>query len=72
MKNLLKNSSNSIFKISKKNISELTLPVIDAKKYMNKSQNWESECKLVAQCFHETGVLAVLDPVSIFLRILES
>lgn len=72
MKNLLKNFSNSIFKFSKRNVSELTLPVIDAKKYINKSENWESECKLVAQCFHETGVLAVLDPVSIFIKKLES
>lgn len=62
MKVCLKNNKN-IIKNIKKSVSELTLPVIDAKKYMNKSQNWESECKLVAQCFYETGVLAVLDPV---------
>lgn len=41
---------------------ELNLPIIEVGKYLNKSQGWESECKLLADCLHETGVLAIKDP----------
>lgn len=40
----------------------LELPVVDVAKYLNRSQGWEKECKLVSDCFHETGVLAIRDP----------
>jgi hypothetical protein len=46
-------------------INELNIPTIDLDKFLNKSQNWESECKLAAECLHDTGIMIVKDPVSI-------
>ena len=51
---------------SKQFSNELNLPIVDVAKYLKKSQGWESECKLVSDCFNETGVLAIRDPVRIF------
>lgn len=68
MKTLNKNYSNSkcLIKLIKRFFSsELTLPVIDVNKYLNKSEGWQKECKLVADCLHDTGVLCIRDPVSI-------
>lgn len=41
---------------------ELSLPVIEVGKFLNKSQGWEAECKLLSDCLHETGILAIRDP----------
>ena len=46
-------------------INELNIPTIDLDKFLNKSQNWESECKLAAECLHDTGIMIVKDPVNI-------
>lgn len=43
--------------------ADLSLPVIDVDKYLNKSEGWQEECKLVAECLHDTGVLCIKDPV---------
>lgn len=47
--------------------TELTLPVINVDKYLKKSEGWQTECKLVAECLHETGVLCIKDPVSHYI-----
>jgi len=44
-------------------INELQIPTIDLDKFLNKGQNWESECKLAAECLHNTGIMIVRDPV---------
>lgn len=44
-------------------INEFHIPTIDLDKFINKKQNWESECKLAAECLHETGIMIVKDPV---------
>jgi hypothetical protein len=44
-------------------VGELTMPVIDLAKFINKSEGWKEECKLVGECLHETGILVVRDPV---------
>jgi len=46
-------------------INELNIPTIDLDKFLNKCQNWESECKLAAECLHDTGIMIVKDPVNI-------
>lgn len=46
-------------------IDELQIPTIDLDKFLNKSQNWERECKLAAECLHDTGIMIVRDPVRI-------
>ena len=45
---------------------ELKMPVIDLKKFLDKSEGWEKECKLTAECLHDTGILVVKDPVKYF------
>lgn len=42
---------------------DLTMPVIDIEKFVNKSEGWEKECKITAECLHDTGILVVRDPV---------
>lgn len=44
-------------------IKEFHIPTFDLDKFINKKQNWEKECKLVAECLHETGIIIVKDPV---------
>jgi hypothetical protein len=63
----LKNFNNFYLKNSYKTFSniDLDLPIIDVKKFLNKSSGWEAECKLIADCFHETGIVVIKDPVNI-------
>lgn len=42
---------------------DLKMPIIDFKKFLDKSEGWEKECKLTAECLHDTGILVVKDPV---------
>lgn len=46
---------------------DLDIPTINLDKFMNKSQGWEQECKIAADCLHDTGILVVRDSVIIFL-----
>jgi hypothetical protein len=69
LKNVLK-SKNTIFssilnKVSKFNFSstDLTVPTIDLDKFTNKREGWEKECKLTADCLHDTGILVIKDSV---------
>jgi len=64
----LTNFKNFYIKNSLKTFTDinLDLPVVDIKKYLNKSSGWESECKLVSDCLHETGLVVLRDPVNIF------
>ena len=64
----IKNRKLIFQKLSKMMFSSDTIdiPTICIKKYLNKSEGWEKECKAVADCLYETGVLVVKDPV-IFL-----
>jgi len=60
--------SNSHFsKIPKFNFSsyDLEVPTIQLDKFINKSQGWEQECKIAAECLHDTGILVVKDSVNI-------
>ncbi len=55
----------TIFKVQKFNFSEdLTMPIIDFKKFLDRSEGWEKECKITAECLHDTGILCIRDPVS--------
>ena len=38
------------------------IPIIDAEKYINKTEGWEEECKNVAMSFHKYGILKFKDP----------
>ena len=51
---------------------DLTLPVVNVDKYLNKSEGWQKECKLVADCLHDTGVLCIRDPVSLISIIINT
>ncbi len=68
-KNLISksSSSNTFLKKSIRNFSselnEANMPTIDIDKFINKGQNWEKECKLAAECLHETGIMVVRDSV---------
>lgn len=42
---------------------DLKLPIIDLDKFINRREGWESECKILAECLHDTGVLCVKDSV---------
>ena len=42
---------------------DLNMPIIDFKKFLDRSEGWEKECKLTAECLHDTGILVVRDPV---------
>jgi hypothetical protein len=44
---------------------DLTMPIIDMDKFINKSQGWEKECKIAAECLHDTGIIVIKDPVKI-------
>ncbi len=44
-------------------IDEIDIPTIDLDKFLHKKQNWERECKLAAECLHDTGIMIVKDPV---------
>ena len=44
-------------------VSELTMPVIYMDKFMNRSEGWEKECKTLAECLNETGIMVVKDKV---------
>jgi hypothetical protein len=52
-------------KFTKSNFSsyDLDIPTINLDKFMNKSQGWEQECKIAADCLHDTGILVVRDTV---------
>ena len=43
--------------------SDLEVPTIHLDKFINKNQGWEQECKLAAECLHDTGILVVKDSV---------
>jgi hypothetical protein len=63
---LNKSSSKTQFtKIPKFNFSSMNLdiPTINLEKFINKSQGWEQECKLAAECLHDTGILVLQDSV---------
>lgn len=47
---------------------DLTMPVVDLNKFLNKSEGWEKECKLTAECLHDTGILVVKDNVKFKLN----
>ena len=50
--------------INKKfSVNELNLPIIDLKKFIREEEGWNSDCKLVGECLHDTGILIVRDPV---------
>ena len=54
----------SLSKFSKFRFTQdLTMPIIDFDKFLNKSQGWEAECKLTADCLHDTGILCVKENV---------
>lgn len=60
----------NFFKLTKFNFSQsegLNMPVIDIDKFINKSEGWQSECKLMADCLHDTGILVIKDRVRISL-----
>jgi hypothetical protein len=61
----LRNTLKNLVSFRKSNFSEhLEMPIIDLRKYLNKSEGWERECKLTADCLHDTGILVVRDPVN--------
>jgi hypothetical protein len=45
-------------------VKELSMPIIDLTKFINKSEGWEKDCKTISDCLHETGILVVKDPVN--------
>jgi hypothetical protein len=49
--------------------ANLEVPTINFDKFMKKSQGWEQECKLAAECLHDTGILVIKDSVIIFILI---
>ena len=63
--NLLKKTLNIQNKSVKSfcSIDECDIPIVDIDKFLNKSQNWEKECKIAAECLHDTGIMIVKDPV---------
>jgi len=42
---------------------DLHIPIINIDKFLKKSQGWEVECKIAAECLHDTGIMIVKDPV---------
>jgi hypothetical protein len=59
--------THNMFNLSRKNFSsqyDLTVPTINLNKFMNKSQGWDSEAKLAAECIHDTGILVVKNEVN--------
>ena len=70
LKNIIKLTSIKKNFISKKYLSTsandiLELPIIDYNKFLKKQEGWENECKKVAECLNQTGILVVKDPVKI-------
>lgn len=61
---LLKN----VIKAFSSSNDEVKIPTIDIYKFINKSQNWETECKLAAECLHDTGIMIVKDPVNLYKK----
>ena len=43
----------------------IEIPTIDFDKFLNRREGWQNECKIVADCLNETGILVVKDPVKI-------
>lgn len=41
---------------------KVEIPIIDVEKYLNKNNDYNSECKKVADCLHEYGILIFKDP----------
>ena len=41
----------------------LEVPIIDFDLFLNKREGWQNECKKVAECLNQTGILVVKDPV---------
>jgi hypothetical protein len=67
-KNYTRGLKKSLYGIQNKAFSDvLDLPAIDVAKYINKSQGWEKECRLVAECLNQSGVIAIRDPVRLFV-----
>jgi len=65
-RNMARIITNSQFsKLSKFNFSsyDMEVPTIQLDKFINKSQGWEQECKIAAECLHDTGILVVKDSV---------
>jgi hypothetical protein len=61
----LRKTLRNLISFRKSKFSEdLEMPIIDLRKYLNKSEGWERECKLTADCLHDTGILVVRDPVN--------
>jgi len=52
------------FKNFSSSLNQVNMPTIDIDKFINKGQNWENECKLAADCLHETGIMVVRDQVN--------
>ncbi len=66
-RNLFKNYSLSqkLYSNSKFNFSqELKMPIIDLDKFIHREHGWEKECKILAECLHDTGILVVKDKVN--------
>jgi hypothetical protein len=61
------NKLNNLISFPKFNFSHsqdyLSMPTIDIDKYINKKEGWEKECKLMAECLHDTGILVIKDAV---------
>jgi hypothetical protein len=60
---------NSIFTFTTQN---LTIPIIQLDKYLNKSEGWKQECKLASECLHEAGIIILRDSVKYNFNTLES
>ena len=43
-------------------MSDADIPIIDAQKYLEKSEGWEEECRNVAYSFHKYGIVKLKDP----------
>ena len=50
----------------------LSMPIIDLDKFLHKKSGWEIECKLTAECLHDTGILVIKDPVNYLFKNKES
>jgi hypothetical protein len=61
---ITKHLKNRLFKTQTFSFTELSMPIVDLRKFIQKSQGWENECKLTAECLNETGILVIRDPVS--------
>lgn len=48
-------------------IDDPLIPIINIDKFLKKSQGWEVECKIAAECLHETGIMIIKDPVLLYI-----